>query len=88
MLWNSAQIFSFIWRVSVSTAHEPPAGSIGCSMPNSSCSMIWMLRAMRRENSSPLRMGSSNGALSNESMPPTTPEKISVVLRSMLTYGS
>lgn len=47
--------FSAISLVSASIPQEPPAGSIGRSMPNSSCSMMCTFLAIRRENSSPLR---------------------------------
>ena len=55
IFWNSPQIFSAISLVSVSMPQEPPDGSIGRSIPNSSCSMMCTFLAIRRENSSPLR---------------------------------
>ena len=45
-------------------APRTPAASIGLSIPNSSCSITCRLRAIRRENTSPLRISSSNGGLS------------------------
>ena len=40
IFWSSAQIFSAISLVNASIPQDPPAGSIGRSIPNSSCSMI------------------------------------------------
>lgn len=74
--------------MSVSTKYEPPAGSMTSVRLHSSCKIICWLRAILDENSSGLRMISSNGDTVMESQPPITPENASVAVRSMLTYGS
>ena len=88
IIWNSAQIFSHNSAANVSTYQEPPTGSTGWRNSNSVCNITWMLRAIRREKSSALRIGWSNGETSRLFKPPTTPENACVVLRNKFTYGS
>ena len=85
ILWSSSQAFRASSSVSFSTYQEPPAGSSGWSRLNSFCSSTCALRATRRENSEPGRSASSKHPTVRPSTPPTTPEKASVVLRSMFT---
>ena len=86
--WNLAQDFSVNSSVNGSRYQLPPAGSTGWMKLNSCCSMIWMLRAIRRENSSLGRIQWSNGYTFMPSTPPTTAEKDCDAARNKLTYGS
>ena len=73
--WKYAQDFSVNSCVNGSKYQLPPAGSTGWMKLNSCCSMIWMLRAIRRENSSLGRIQPSRGRTNMPSIPPTTAEK-------------
>ena len=71
--------------VRVSTYQLPPAGSTGCSRSNSSRSISCRLRAILLLVSSLSPMASSSVETLMAFIPPTTPEKASVVVRRIFT---
>ena len=69
--WNQSQAARASWSVSCSTYQEPPAGSITRARLDSSSSIAWVLRAIRRAKSSGRPSALSKGSTVTASAPPT-----------------
>ncbi len=86
--WNSAQAALARSSVSVSTYHEPCAGSVTRAAALSSWSTSWVLRAMRRAKASGLPSAQLNGSTVMASAPPKAAPAQAMVVRRMFTHGS